>query len=76
MEDDVDSVCLVRTISRQIRETAKDPILSQVMRFVKEGWPHALSEELKDFKKVGKFVVNREWLPFLRHTGNNSFNPT
>ena len=61
MEDDVDSVCLVRTISRQInpdnpllvvRETAKDPILSQVMRFVKEGWPHAFSEELKDFKKL------------------------
>ena len=61
MEDDVDSVCLVRTISRQInpdnpllvvRETAKDPILSQLMRFVKEGWPHAFSEELKDFKKL------------------------
>ena len=61
MEDDVDSVCLVRTISRQInpdnpllvvRETAKDPILSQVMRFKKEGWPHAFSEELKDFKKL------------------------
>ena len=61
MEDDVDSVCLIRTISRQInpdnpllvvRETAKDPILSQLMRFVKEGWPHAFSEELKDFKKL------------------------
>ena len=61
MEDDVDSVCLVRTTSRQInpdnpllvvRETAKDPILSQLMRFVKEGWPHAFSEELKDFKKL------------------------
>ena len=61
MEDDVDSVCLVRTISRQInpdnpllvvRETAKDSILSQLMRFVKEGWPHAFSEELKDFKKL------------------------
>ena len=61
MEDDADSVCLVRTISRQInpdnpllvvRETAKDPILSQLMRFVKEGWPHAFSEELKDFKKL------------------------
>ena len=61
MEDDVDSVCLVRTISRQInpdnpllvvRETAKDPILSQLMRFVKEGWPHAFLEELKDFKKL------------------------
>ena len=61
MEDDVDSVCLVRTISRQInpdnpllvvRETAKDSILSQLMRFVKEGWPHAFLEELKDFKKL------------------------
>ena len=61
MEDDVDSVCLIRTISRQInpdnpllviRETAKDSILAQVMRFVKEGWPHAFSEELKDFKKL------------------------
>ena len=61
MEDDVDSVCLVRTISRQInpdnpllvvRETAKDPILAQVIRFVKEGWPHAFLEELKDFKKL------------------------
>ena len=61
MEDDVDSVCLVQTISRQInpdnpllvvRETAKDPILAQLMRFVKEGWPHAFSEELKDFKKL------------------------
>ena len=52
-EDDVDSVCLVRTISQinpdnpllVVRETAKDPILAQVMRFVKEGW-------LKDFKKL------------------------
>ena len=35
-----------------VRETAKDPILSQLMRFVKEGWPHAFSEELKDFKKL------------------------
>ena len=75
MEDDVDSVCLVRTISRQInpdnpllvvRETAKDPILSQLMRFVKEGWPHAFSEELKDFKKLENSLS----------TGNNSFNPT
>ena len=85
MKEDFDSVCLVRTIIRQInpdnpllvvRETAKDPILSQVMQFVKEEWPHAFSEELKDFKKLQKFVVNREWLRFLRLTGNNSFNST
>ena len=35
-----------------VRETAKDPFLSQLIRFVKEGWPHAFSEELKDFKKL------------------------
>ena len=35
-----------------VRETAKDPILSQVMRFVKEGWPNTFSEEVKDFKKL------------------------
>ena len=40
MEEDVDSVCLVRTISRQINP--------QVMRFVKKGWQNAFSEELKD----------------------------
>ena len=80
MEDDVDSVCLVRTISRQInpdnpllvvRETAKDPILAQVMRFVKEGWPHAFSEELKDFKKlenscVANFKISRINLQSIR----------
>ena len=77
MEDDVDSVCLVRTISRQInpdnpllvvRETAKDPILSQLMRFVKEGWPHAFSEELKDFKKLENSLSTENGC-------NNSFNP-
>ena len=84
MEDDVDSVYLVRTISRQVnpdnpllvvRETAKDPILAQVMRFVKEGWPHAFSEELKDFKKLENSLSTENGC-VLRLTGNNSFNPT
>ena len=58
---------LLVAISRQInpdnpllvvRETAaKDPILSQVMRFVKKGWSNAFSEELKDFKKLEKRMV-------------------
>ena len=74
MEDDVDSVCLVRTISRQInpdnpllvvRETAKDPILAQVMRFVKDGWPHAFSEELKDFKKLENSLSTENGCVFI-----------
>ena len=73
MEEDVDSVCLVRTISRQInpdnpllvvRETAKDPILSQVMRFVKEGWPNAFSEELKDFKTLENLLTTENGCVF------------
>ena len=73
MENDV---CLVRTISRQInpdnpllvvRETAKDPILAQVMRFVKEGWPHAFSEELKDFKKLENSLSTENHILKLLH---------
>ena len=52
MEDDVDSQINPDNPLLVVRETAKDPILAQVMRFVKEGWQHAFSEELKDFKKL------------------------
>ena len=49
------------TISRQmvqddprllIKETSKDPVLSQVMRCVKEGWPNQCSDELQNYKKL------------------------
>ena len=81
IKEDIDSVYLVRTISHQInpdylllvvRTAAKGFILSQAMRFVKEGWPNAFFEDFKDFKKL-KIVIIRKWLRFLRHTGNNSF---
>ena len=57
MGDDVDNVCTVHMISRQImqddpkllvKETNKDPVLTQVMHCVKEGWPNQCSDELQD----------------------------
>ena len=53
--DDVDTVLAIRTIGEQIekdastlaKETSKDPILSQVMRYTTEGWP------VKDLRKEG-----------------------
>ena len=59
MGEDVDST--VRTISRQImlvdpkllvKEASKDPVLTQVMHCVKEGWPNQCSDELQDYKKL------------------------
>ena len=45
--DDVDTVCMVKSLRVQVRpsdptplesETAKDPVLTKVMRFTREGW--------------------------------------
>ena len=45
---DVDTVCTIKTVSLQLnptdpgtvaKESAKDPIISNVMRFTREGWP-------------------------------------
>ena len=47
--EDMDSIFTIKTISRQIRptdarlvakESAKDPVVSAVMRYCKEGWPN------------------------------------
>ena len=60
-DDDVDNVCTIHTISRQInpgnpmllvKSSSKDAILSQVMRFVREGWPQQTSGELDSFGKI------------------------
>nr|CAB3249686.1 uncharacterized protein K02A2.6-like [Phallusia mammillata] len=50
--DDVDTVCTITTLSRQVqptdpntmkKESGKDDVLSRVMRFVQNGWPTTLS---------------------------------
>ena len=61
MGEDVDNVCTVRMISRQVmqddpklpvKETSKDPVLTQIMHCTKEGWPNQRSDELQDYKKL------------------------
>ncbi|XP_062521210.1 uncharacterized protein K02A2.6-like [Corticium candelabrum] len=58
-DSDIDTVCLINTISTQInsgdqnklrKETAKDPVITEVLRYVREGWPKQVSDLLKDFK--------------------------
>ena len=45
---DIDTVCMIKTIGMQIKpvdskvlakETSKDPILSRIIRYTREGWP-------------------------------------
>ena len=61
MGEDMDNVCTVRMIIHQImqddpkllvKETRKDPVLTQIMQCVKEGWPNQCSDELEDYKKL------------------------
>ena len=58
---DVNIVCNVRELSQQLnplkpqlisQETSKDQILSRVQRYLKEGWPNTLKDELQQFKKL------------------------
>ena len=58
---DVNVVCNVTELSQQLnplkpqliaQDTAKDPILSKVRRYITEGWPNSLPDELKQFKKL------------------------
>ena len=59
---DIDTVCLIKMISMQLKpidsgvltkETAKDPVLSAVMRYTREGWPpKSQSETVRDTNKT------------------------
>lgn len=61
-EADVSTVCTIKFISRQLnpmdtgvlaKESQKDPVISAVMRYVREGWPHTTnSKEVSHYKKL------------------------
>ena len=62
-EQDVDIVCTIKLLSRQVsqtlrKETAKDPVLPQVIRFVREGWPiRAADDGVEDFRKLSSSLT-------------------
>ncbi len=48
MDADIDTICMIKTIGLQIKpvdsavlekETSKDPVLSRIIRYTREGWP-------------------------------------
>ncbi|XP_067928946.1 uncharacterized protein [Watersipora subatra] len=63
---DVDIICTIKTIGAQlnptdpgviVKESSKDIVISTVMRYTTEGWPHREKEtpatsEIKEFKKL------------------------
>eukprot|EP00731_Ephydatia_muelleri_P019387 Em0012g212a len=66
-EADVDVVCAIRTIGQQLnptdpgvlaRESANDPVISNVIRCTREGWPERIPEiqtkdySMENFKKI------------------------
>ena len=66
-EADVDTVCTIKTVSLHLdptdpgtmaKESAKDPVIANVMRFTREGWPPKDKREasngssIEDFRKV------------------------
>ena len=61
-ENDKDMICTIKTVSLQLNqsnslilknETAKDPTLAAVMRYVKEGWPQqTLDKNIETFRKM------------------------
>ena len=65
---DVDTVCTIKTVSLQLKptdpetlakESAKDPIISNVMRYTREGWPPKGSSN-EDIKADGSIEAVRK----------------
>ena len=66
-KQDFDIVCTIKLLSRQVMasdlqtlcmETAKDPVLSQVVGFVGKGWPiRAANDAVKDFQKLSSSLT-------------------
>ena len=64
---DCSIVCNIRELSLQIdpykkdtisKETKKDTVLSKVLRYIKEGWPNILDEEVKLYKKLEDSLIS------------------
>ena len=64
---DVDTVCIIKTVSLQLdptdpgtmaKESAMDPVIANVMRFTREGWPPkdrregSKDDDIEDFRKL------------------------
>eukprot|EP00731_Ephydatia_muelleri_P033172 Em0025g128a len=70
---DVDTVCTIRTISLQLnptdqgvleKESAKDPVIANVIRYTREGWPPKASSgeiqrdySIEDFRKLSDSLL-------------------
>ena len=62
--EDVDTVCAIKILSLQLKpvdaniirqESKKDPVISSVMRYVREGWPQKnveINNDVKTFRKL------------------------
>ena len=60
-DNDVDTVCTIRVINSQLQPhsrnqlkdaTNRDPVLSEVKRYVREGWPQKIdTPDVQEFKK-------------------------
>ena len=59
-------MCLINTISQQLKpayhktlakESSKDPVLTTVKRYMKNGLPHSMAEEVHHFKKLADSLL-------------------
>ena len=86
-DNDVDTVYTIRVINSQLQPhsrnqlkdaTNRDPVLSEVKRYVREGWPQKIdSTEVQEFKKYAASLsvtddcMSNQWQP-CGDTGSNA----
>ena len=47
------------------KESNRDPLISAVMRYLREGWPHNIDSEDIRITNAHRYSLNREWVPTL-----------
>lgn len=71
---DVSTVCSVTQLGRQLdpvkpqllaKESSKDPVISKVLRYVKEGWPNTSEENLRHFRKLSDSLTTENGCLFF-----------